>query len=135
MLSIQHTVDPAGCLFRCRHIDRSSKSTFTSLPKFHPSSHITNMVLEIPRRRFLRTINSKYIYGRVVSLSQQCPACTLYSGMESWRLVSISRNRQADTINFYANKAFSPSFHILRRDGHYLQNSSQIQYLLCRTSK
>jgi hypothetical protein len=25
------------------------------------------MVLEIPRRRFLRAINSKYIYGKVVS--------------------------------------------------------------------
>lgn len=25
------------------------------------------MVFEIPRRRFLRSVNSKYIYGRVVS--------------------------------------------------------------------
>jgi hypothetical protein len=30
-----------------------------------------NMVFEVPRRRFMRTINSKYIYGIVVSVSRQ----------------------------------------------------------------
>lgn len=32
------------------------------------------MVLEIPRRKFFRTINSKYIYGRVVSRFKRTPS-------------------------------------------------------------
>jgi hypothetical protein len=50
---------------------------FGSLLKWHsilyplPSTIRVTMVLEIPRRKFFRTINSKYIYGRIVSRSQQ----------------------------------------------------------------
>jgi hypothetical protein len=79
------------------------------------------MFLEIPRRRLLRTINSKYIYGRVVSL----PRCT-----KPWRSPEPETNH-TDVHNI----ASRTSSHLPHRDGHRHTAGDQIQYLLCREAR
>jgi protein Mpv17 len=45
------------------------------------------MVLEIPRRKFLRTINSKYIYGRVVGSPDDCQALASVAFCQPWHFL------------------------------------------------
>lgn len=53
--------------FHCRHIS-TTLWTLTS-PQPTPRPTTPTMAFEITRRRFLRTINSKYVYGKVVSIA------------------------------------------------------------------
>lgn len=55
------------------------------------------MVLEIPRRKFFRTINSKYIYGRIVSRSQQTPSSVVCDVLTT---VADSKIRRLVLIHF-----------------------------------
>jgi len=89
------------------------------------------MVLEIPRRRFLRTINSKYIYGRVVSLSRLLPGHVFGDVLST---VADFKNRNAHA-NTFLMTAPGAHLHLLNRNGHHFQTGSQVQQLLCRPSR
>jgi protein Mpv17 len=71
------------------------------------------MVLEIPRRKFFRTINSKYIYGRVVSLSRQVLSLGIGGVCQPWWipkteilvLIHFSRQPLVHTVIFFIEMA------------------------------
>lgn len=95
----------------------SSISKFSNL-RLHKS---VVMFLEIPRRRLLRNINSKYIYGRVVSP----PCCS-----RPWR------SPEPETIHTHAcTIASRTSSGLPHRDGHRHTVGDQIQHLLCRQAR
>lgn len=59
-------------IYRCRHIPQpppGPKVPTVPWIQILPPVDLVKMVLDVPRRRFMRSINSKYIYGRVVSWS------------------------------------------------------------------
>jgi len=71
------------------------------------------MVLEIPRRKFVRTINSKYIYGRVVSVSRRVLSPAIGGVCHQWQipntgllvLIHFSRQPLVHTVIFLIEMA------------------------------
>jgi protein Mpv17 len=71
------------------------------------------MVLEIPRRKFFRTINSKYIYGRVVSVSRRVLSPVIGGVCQQWQipktgllvLIHFSRQPLVHTVIFLIEMA------------------------------
>ncbi|RDL41905.1 uncharacterized protein BP5553_01884 [Venustampulla echinocandica] len=90
------------------------------------------MVLEIPRRRFMRTINSKYIYGKFVSLSGPT------ADVAQSRCVTSSIVLCGQTLDPSANyRSIAPIayHHLLSGDGDDFEASSEVQQLLWRTTR
>lgn len=88
------------------------------------------MVFEIQRRRLLRSINSKYIYGRVVSFPHR-PAMLAFCR----KLWTAEDSRINTNVDFSTQTARCTSSNIPHRDGNCFAAGSQVQQLLYRTSK
>jgi hypothetical protein len=101
------------------------------LPLIYPRHLFINLVdmgFELTRQRFLRAINSKYIYGTIVSLFSYL-ILSLFSMTATGVFLRKLLTKDSRTKASFARHSF-PS-----RDGDHWTDNSQVQRLLCRPPK
>lgn len=84
-------------------------------------------MLETSRRRVLSTLNSRYIYGRVVGTFLSIRPIAGASGN-----TSFVGCMETLTVRIHHHLATPTCCHIPHRDGYHHKVDRQIQFLLCR---